>query len=166
MLAIFAVADIVYQPTGYGVAADLLVEITVITTIVSITVLVTVLAIATIRRLPPLLTGVVVGAAVVMAFAGFPQPSLRVGVLALSLCFAGALIGGLVATLASRRLPTTIVGRTVTNVLLAAATAYSIGVMWIGASEGDATNLSRWQPHQDVMPAMVAANNPREAVGR
>jgi len=161
VVAIFAVEDVIFQPSGFGLAVDVGFAVALTVAVITVITLVVALFIGTVRQLPVLCTGVLLGASVLITIASVAQPSLRLYLLALGFCVAGAVMGGAVATIGSKRLAQSVIlGRAATYILLVVAALYGVGFVWLLADEGGDTNLTLWKPRNDALPPTLAASDP------
>jgi dienelactone hydrolase len=159
-VAIFAIEDVISQPSGFGLAVDVGFTIALSVVVITVITLVVALFIVIVRQLPLLCTGVLLGSSGLMAIASVAQPSPRLYLLALAFCLAGATMGGAIATIRLKRFAqSSIPSRAAAYILLVVAAVYGIGFVWILADDGSDTNLTSWRPRGDAS-STLAADNP------
>ena len=155
------IVDVVYQPSGFGFEFDLAFSVALAVVVGGLIALLIAVVLLVMRQLPPLGTGVFLGASAVITTMSFPLFTVGWASVALSFCLAAAILGATVATLMSRRrAELSPIVRTATHILLGTAAGFIIGFVWILADDGDLEKVSSWRPRADLMPAMLSVGDP------
>ena len=152
-VASFVVVDIVYQPSGFGIAFDVVFSTASTVLVGSLIVLVVALLLIVVRHLPLVGTAVLVASCAVMTAGSFPQFTMTWAGVALSTCVAAGILGATISTVRSGRLAEwSLFRKGVTYFLLLTAAGYIVGFAAILADDGDLEKRSSWQPHAELMP--------------
>jgi len=97
------IVDVVYQPSGFGFEFDLAFSVALAVVVGGLIALLIAVVLLVMRQLPPLGTGVFLGASAVITTMSFPLFTAGWASVALSFCLAAAIVGATVATLMSHR---------------------------------------------------------------
>jgi dienelactone hydrolase len=157
--AICVVIAGLYIRTGFGYGFDFLFVIVVAVIAIPLIAVIVALLLVLVRKLPPLQTGWIVGACIIVALIwGPPQLGL---IFAVAIGIAEGILGSVVADVVTGRFyRAALRKKVITGVLAVLALAANGYFLWLLIHEGSLEKIVAWRAPADTMPAKMPVPNP------